>query len=101
MLDSMTGLMLMMLLVVCKNSSPRPDGKRVGAQAAALRIGGDASVFYNCKFYGYQDTIFDYKGRHLFKDCYIEGTVDFIFGSAKSVYLVKTLHNLLLCMYKL
>ncbi|KAB1203195.1 Pectinesterase PPME1 [Morella rubra] len=26
-------------------------------------------------------------GRHLFKDCYIEGTVDFIFGNGKSVYM--------------
>lgn len=84
----MIGLRLM-FFIVCKNSSPRPDGKRVGAQAAALRVGGDGSAFYNCKFYGYQDTVFDYKGRHLFKDCYIEGTVDFIFGSAKSIYLVR------------
>ncbi|XP_047938342.1 pectinesterase 1-like [Salvia hispanica] len=74
------------------NSAPRPDGKMVGAQAAAVRVGGDASVFYNCKFYGYQDTVFDYKGRHLFKDCYIEGTVDFIFGSARSLYLNCEIH---------
>ncbi|KAH6792761.1 Pectin lyase-like superfamily protein [Perilla frutescens var. hirtella] len=74
------------------NCAPRPDGKIVGAQAAAVRVGGDSAVFYNCKFYGYQDTVFDYKGRHLFKDCYIEGTVDFIFGSAKSVYLNTEIH---------
>ncbi|XP_057778502.1 pectinesterase 1-like [Salvia miltiorrhiza] len=74
------------------NSSPRPDGMRKGAQALALRIGGDASAFYNCKFYGYQDTVFDYKGRHLFKDCYIEGTVDFIFGSGQSIYMNSEIH---------
>ncbi|KAI3458388.1 hypothetical protein Pfo_015051 [Paulownia fortunei] len=74
------------------NSAPRPDGKRKGAQAAALRIGGDSASFYNCKFYGFQDTVCDDKGRHFFKDCYIEGTVDFIFGSGKSLYLNSEIH---------
>jgi pectinesterase len=74
------------------NSAPRPDGKRVGAQAAALRIGGDKASFYNVKLYGFQDTLCDDKGKHLYKDCYIEGTVDFIFGSGKSLYLNTELH---------
>ncbi|KAK4489361.1 hypothetical protein RD792_005168 [Penstemon davidsonii] len=74
------------------NSAPRPDGKRVGAQAAALRIGGDMASFYNCRFYGFQDTLCDDKGKHFFKDCYIEGTVDFIFGSGTSLYLNTETH---------
>ncbi|KAL1559340.1 pectinesterase [Salvia divinorum] len=74
------------------NSAPRPDGKREGAQALAVRVGGDASAFYNCKFHGYQDTVFDYNGRHFFKDCYIEGTVDFIFGSGTSIYMNSEIH---------
>ncbi|KAL6541679.1 hypothetical protein OROGR_011165 [Orobanche gracilis] len=74
------------------NSAARPDGVRKGAQAEALRISGDGASFYNCKFYGYQDTVCDDKGRHLFKDCYIEGTVDFIFGSGKSLYLNSEIH---------
>ncbi|CAA0836664.1 Pectinesterase PPME1 [Striga hermonthica] len=74
------------------NSAPRPDGLRKGAQAVALRISGNAAAFYNCKFYGFQDTICDDKGKHLFKDCYIEGTVDFIFGSGTSLYLNSELH---------
>ncbi|XP_073020609.1 pectinesterase 2-like [Primulina eburnea] len=69
------------------NSAPRPDGVRKGAQAVALRIGGDKASFYNCKIYGFQDTLCDDKGKHFFKDCYIEGTVDFIFGSGRSLYL--------------
>ncbi|XP_074310303.1 pectinesterase 1-like [Silene latifolia] len=73
--------------LVIANSAPRPDGKRVGAQAVALRISGDSAAFYNCKFKGFQDTICDDKGDHFFKDCYIEGTVDFIFGEARSIYL--------------
>ncbi|KAM7494678.1 hypothetical protein LguiB_029287 [Lonicera macranthoides] len=74
------------------NSSPRPDGKRKGAQAVALRIGGDKASFYNCKLYGFQDTLCDDKGLHFYKDCYIEGTVDFIFGDAKSLYVNTELH---------
>lgn len=71
-----------------QNSAPRPDGKAKGAQAVAMRISGDKAAFYNCKFIGFQDTLCDDKGNHLFKDCYIEGTVDFIFGGATSLYLV-------------
>ncbi|KAM7491797.1 hypothetical protein LguiA_034718 [Lonicera macranthoides] len=50
------------------NIVPRPDGKRKGAQAAALRIGGEKASFYNCKIYGFQDTLCDDKGKHFFKD---------------------------------
>lgn len=78
-----------MLQIAIKNSAPRPDGTAKGAQALAARIGGDKASFYNCKLLGFQDTLCDDKGKHLFKDCYIEGTVDFIFGNGKSLYLVK------------
>ncbi|KAL2550022.1 Pectinesterase PPME1 [Forsythia ovata] len=74
------------------NSAPRPDGKAEGAQAAALRIGGNKASFYNVKLYGFQDTLCDDRGKHLYKDCYIEGTVDFIFGSGKSIYLNTEVH---------
>ncbi|KAL2978003.1 hypothetical protein AAZX31_13G096300 [Glycine max] len=70
------------------NSSPRPEENSVGAQALAMRISGDKAAFFNCKFIGFQDTLCDDKGRHFFKDCYIQGTYDFIFGNGKSIYLV-------------
>ncbi|XP_037492130.1 pectinesterase PPME1-like [Jatropha curcas] len=73
--------------LVIKNTAPPPDGVRPGAQAVAFRIAGSMSSFYNCKFIGFQDTICDDKGFHFWKDCYVEGTVDFIFGSGKSIYL--------------
>ncbi|KAJ4846444.1 hypothetical protein Tsubulata_036221 [Turnera subulata] len=73
--------------IVFENTAPKPDGKMEGAQAVALRIGGDKAAFYNCRFLGFQDTVCDDQGRHFFKDCYIQGTVDFIFGSGKSLYL--------------
>ncbi len=54
------------------------------AQAVALRIQGDRHSFYNCKLLGYQDTYYTWGGsgvgRTYMKNCYIEGSVDFIFG---------------------
>ncbi|AES92153.1 pectinesterase [Medicago truncatula] len=69
------------------NSSPMPDENSVGGQALAMRISGDKAAFYNCKFIGFQDTLCDDYGKHFFKDCFIQGTYDFIFGNGKSIYL--------------
>ncbi|WCJ22343.1 Pectin lyase-like superfamily protein [Euphorbia peplus] len=55
-------------------------------QAVAARIKGDKTTFYNCGFLGVQDTLWDEKNRHFFKDCYIEGSIDFIFGKGQSIY---------------
>lgn len=44
------------------------------------------NAFYGCAFYGHQDTLYDHRGRHFFKDTLIVGTVDFIFGDGKSLY---------------
>lgn len=60
----------------------------VGAQAVAIRISGDQAVFLGCGFFGAQDTLHDDRGRHYFKDCYIQGSIDFIFGNGKSLYEV-------------
>ncbi|XP_062089247.1 pectinesterase PPME1-like [Humulus lupulus] len=73
--------------LIIKNSAPRPDPYTNDGQALAVRINGDKGAFYNCKFLGFQDTLCDDRGNHLFKDCYIEGTVDFIFGRGTSLYL--------------
>ncbi|RDX66453.1 putative pectinesterase 48, partial [Mucuna pruriens] len=76
------------------NSSPMPKENSVGSQALAMRISGDKAAFYNCKFVGFQDTLCDDKGRHFFKDCYIQGTYDFIFGNGKSIYLRTTIESM-------
>ncbi|XP_019162292.1 PREDICTED: pectinesterase 1-like [Ipomoea nil] len=74
------------------NSAPRWEGTTKGSQAVALTQSGDMAAYYNCKLYGFQDTFCDDEGRHFFKDCYIEGTVDFIFGNGKTLYLDTELH---------
>jgi pectinesterase len=72
--------------VQSQNSAPAPAGGAVGKQAVALRISGDLGAFYGCLFYGAQDTLYDQAGRHYFKDCFIQGSIDYIFGDGQSIY---------------
>jgi pectinesterase len=55
-------------------------------QALALRIDGDRAVVTNSRLLGWQDTVMLNNGRHYFHDTYIEGRVDFIYGSATAVF---------------
>ncbi|MBO5145349.1 MAG: pectin methylesterase [Lachnospiraceae bacterium] len=83
------------------------QGDSVG-QALAVYADGDRLVFENCRFDGYQDTLFTaplpkkemqpggFKGpkefaprrvgRHLYKNCYLAGNIDFIFGGATAYF---------------
>jgi pectin methylesterase-like acyl-CoA thioesterase len=56
-------------------------------QAVALHVDGDRQSYYRCKLLGYQDTYYTYgTGRIYMKHCYIEGSVDFIFGRSTVVF---------------
>lgn len=57
-------------------------------QAVAVRIDGDRVKFENCRFLGFQDTLYPHgkNSRQYYKNCYIEGTVDFIFGWSTAVF---------------
>nr|XP_027115121.1 probable pectinesterase 8 [Coffea arabica] len=68
------------------NVAPIPGPGAVGAQAVAMRIAGDQAAFWGCGFFGAQDTLHDDRGRHYFKECYIQGSIDFVFGNGKSFY---------------
>ncbi|XP_057447236.1 probable pectinesterase 53 [Lotus japonicus] len=72
--------------ITFKNTTPVPAPGAMGKQAVAFRISADTAAFLGCKFLGAQDTLYDHLGRHYYKDCYIEGSVDFIFGNALSLY---------------
>lgn len=50
------------------------------SQAVALLTESASSAFFNCKFTSYHDTLYSNKGYHYYKDCWIEGHTDFIFG---------------------
>jgi pectinesterase len=57
-------------------------------QAVALHVEGDKFVAKNVNIIGCQDTIYAATGgsRQYYKNCYIEGTTDFIFGEATVVF---------------
>lgn len=57
-------------------------------QAVAVRITADKVRFFHCRFLGFQDTLYTHgnESRQYYFDCYIEGTVDFIFGSSTALF---------------
>lgn len=70
---------------------------RVG-QAVALHVEGDRCMVTNCRLLGNQDTLYTAteNSRQLYRDCYIEGTTDFLFGEATVVFercIIKSLTN--------
>jgi pectinesterase len=75
-----------------KNSQP--------SQAVALALMGDRAQLYKVRLLGAQDTLYaaSRKGkppsRQYFRDCYIEGHVDFIFGDSKAVFDRCTIHGI-------
>ncbi|GAB2235813.1 hypothetical protein Droror1_Dr00026254 [Drosera rotundifolia] len=77
-----------------QNTAPQPSPGDVGGQGVALRISSDRAAFYGCGFYGAQDTLNDDRGRHYFKDCFIQGSIDFIFGEARSLYEDCTINSI-------
>ena len=73
--------------LVLRNLTIENNAPQLG-QAVALHTEGDCVKFINCRFLGNQDTIYT-GGRYArlyFKDCYIEGTTDFIFGPATALF---------------
>ena len=82
-------------------------GPKIG-QAVAVYADGDCMTFENCRFLGRQDTLFtaplpptvvewggfrgprEYaprdNGTHYYKNCYIEGDIDFIYGGATAYF---------------
>ncbi|KAG1354325.1 Pectinesterase [Cocos nucifera] len=70
---------------VAKNITFKNSAGAVG-QAVAAMIQGNHSAFYGCGFIGLQDTLYDQYGLHYYKDCYIEGSADFICGNGQSIF---------------
>lgn len=64
-----------------------------GVQAVALLVTGSRVQLRRCRALGYQDTLYVKSGTQYFRDCTIEGSVDFIFGGATAVFEGCTMHN--------
>ncbi|HEA23156.1 MAG TPA: pectin esterase [Pricia antarctica] len=64
-------------------------------QAVALSINANRAMLSNCSIKGFQDTVYvtgeDFK--QYFKDCYIEGSTDFIFGQATVLFENCQIHS--------
>ena len=80
--------------ITFKNLTIENNAAQLG-QAVALHTEGDRLKFINCRILGNQDTI--YTGakftRLYFKDCYIDGTTDFIFGPSTALFEVCIIHS--------
>lgn len=65
-------------------------------QAVACFVSADRAYFKKCRFLGFQDTLYTYgKGcRQYYDECYIEGTVDFIFGWSTAVFNRCHIHSI-------
>jgi len=57
-------------------------------QAVALHVEADRASFVNVAIKGHQDTLYlaGEGFRSLFRDCYIEGSIDFIFGEGTAMF---------------
>ena len=62
-------------------------------QAVALMAKGSRQQFRDCRFVSYQDTLYTNTGTQYFKDCYIQGDTDYIFGDATAVFENCTMNN--------
>lgn len=80
--------------ITFKNLTIENNAAQLG-QAVALHTEGDRLKFINCRILGNQDTI--YSGakftRLYFKDCYIDGTTDFIFGPSTALFENCMIHS--------
>ena len=64
-------------------------------QAVALVVDGTRAAFERVHLLGHQDTLYLRKAgtRAWFRDCRIEGTVDYVFGAATALFERCTLHS--------
>ncbi|KAH7573465.1 hypothetical protein ACOSP7_007156 [Xanthoceras sorbifolium] len=69
-----------------KNEAPTGVAFTSQNQSVAAFVGADMIAFYHCAFYSTHNTLFDYRGRHYYVNCYIQGSIDFIFGRGRSIF---------------
>lgn len=67
-----------------KNITFQNDAGFTAGQAVAVECRGDKAIFDHCRILGFQDILLadGDASRQFYSNCYLEGTTDFIFGSA-------------------
>jgi pectinesterase len=75
----------MLMNITLENSQGRISD---GPQSLAIRTNANHAVFFNCRFISGQDTILvsNAGSAIYFKNCYIDGNTDFVFGAATAVF---------------
>ncbi|SJZ36648.1 pectinesterase family protein [Sediminibacterium ginsengisoli] len=70
------------------NVSFENNAGMTAGQAVAVFANGDRLMFNNCRFLGFQDVLFcsGINSRQYYRNCYIEGSTDFIFGASTVVF---------------
>ncbi|CAL5184268.1 unnamed protein product [Lathyrus oleraceus] len=69
-----------------KNEAPTGVAYTSQNQSVAAFVAADKIAFYHCAFFSTHNTLFDYKGRHYYESCYIQGSIDFIFGRGRTIF---------------
>ncbi|XP_003594727.2 probable pectinesterase 67 [Medicago truncatula] len=69
-----------------KNDAPTGVAYTSQNQSVAAFVAAEKAAFYHCAFYSTHNTLFDYKGRHYYESCYIQGSIDFIFGRGRTIF---------------
>jgi hypothetical protein len=60
----------------------------------AFHSNGDRQILYHCRLSGNQDTYFDnFRTRRYIKDCFVEGTTDYIFGFGVTLFDSCQIHS--------
>jgi len=79
---------------IARNLTIENTAGEVG-QAVALSVFADKVLIENCNLLGNQDTLYASgdSAKQYFKNCYIEGTTDFIFGRATALFENCTIHS--------
>lgn len=79
---------LIVLFFSLQNGAPTGEAYTSQNQSVAAYVAADKIAFYHCAFFSTHNTLFDSKGRHYYANCYIQGSIDFIFGRSRTIFYV-------------
>lgn len=72
--------------ITFKNTAPTLVSHTLDTKSVAAFVGADKVAFYECGFFSNHNTLYDFRGRHYYDNCYIHGSVDFIYGHGQALF---------------